>query len=50
MIAKQLYDSGHFCLCNANENVREIIKMAGFDIFMDIYDDLATAKENMGTD
>ncbi len=43
VITKQLYDSGHFCLCNANDNVQEIIDMAGFNVFMTIYKDLPTA-------
>jgi anti-anti-sigma factor len=47
VIAKQMYDSGHFCLCNASDNVSEIIKMSGFDVFMNIYDDLSTAKEKI---
>ncbi|NOX33055.1 MAG: STAS domain-containing protein [Deltaproteobacteria bacterium] len=45
VIAKQMYDSGHFCLCNASDNVQEIIQMSGFNVFMSIYDDLSTAKE-----
>ncbi len=46
-ITKQLYDSGHFCLCNANDNVQEIIDMAGFRVFMNIYEDLSTAKQEI---
>ncbi|MFO7752662.1 MAG: STAS domain-containing protein [Desulfobacteraceae bacterium] len=47
VVTKQLYDSGMFCLCNTNDNVREIIEMAGFTSFMTIYDDLETAKQNI---
>jgi len=47
VIAKQMYDSGHFCLCNASDNVLSIIKMAGFYVFMNIYDDIETAKDNI---
>jgi len=47
VITKQLYDSGHFCLCNANDNVLEIIEMAGFNVFMNIYDDLNDALEKI---
>ncbi len=43
VIAKQLYDIGHFCLCNATENVMEIIEMAGFNAFITMYPDLETA-------
>lgn len=44
VVTKYLYDSGSFCLCNASDNVREIIEMAGFNAFMTLYDDLETAK------
>jgi len=47
VIAKQMYDSGNFCLCNSSENVLEIIEMAGFNVFMTIYDDLETAEANV---
>lgn len=47
VITKQVYDSGHFCLCNANDNVNEIIDMAGFNVFMNIYDDLPDALEKI---
>ena len=47
VVTKQVYDTGHFCLCNANDNVLEIIEMAGFNVFMNIYDDLSTAKEKI---
>ena len=50
VITKQMYDSGHFCLCNASDNVCEIIEMAGFNVFMNIYDDLSTAKEKIAED
>ena len=50
VITKQMYDSGHFCLCNTSDNVHEIIEMAGFNIFMNIYDDLSTAKEKIVAD
>ncbi|MCF6247522.1 MAG: STAS domain-containing protein [Desulfobacula sp.] len=50
VVTKQVYDSGHFCLCNANDNVLEIIDMAGFNVFMNIYDDLSTAKEKIAAD
>lgn len=50
VVTKQVYDSGHFCLCNANDNVLEIIEMAGFNVFMNIYDDLSTAKEKIAAD
>lgn len=43
VIAKQLYDDGHFCLCNSSENVMEIIEMAGFNAFITMYSDLETA-------
>jgi len=46
-IIKQLYDSGHFCLCNANDNVQEIIDMTGFNVFMNVYKDLSTAKNQI---
>lgn len=49
-ITKQVYDTGHFCLCNANDNVQEIIDMAGFNVFMNIYDNLSTAREKILTD
>jgi anti-anti-sigma factor len=49
-ITKQVYDSGHFGICNASDNVYEIIEMAGFNVFMNIYDDLATAKEQISED
>ena len=44
---KQVYDTGHFCLCNASSNVLEIIEMAGFNVFMNIYEDLSTAKDQI---
>lgn len=47
VVTKTLYDSGQFCLCNTNDNVREIIEMAGFTSFMTIYDDLETACKNV---
>lgn len=50
VVTKQVYDSGHFCLCNANDNVREIIDMSGFNVFMNIYEDLSTAKEEVAAD
>ncbi|MCK5099018.1 MAG: STAS domain-containing protein [Desulfobacteraceae bacterium] len=50
VITKQMYDSGNFCLCNASDNVHEIIEMAGFNLFMNIYDDLSTAKEKIAAD
>lgn len=43
VITKQLYDSGFFCLCNASDNVSEIIEMAGFNAFMNICDDRQSA-------
>lgn len=49
-ITKQVYDTGHFCLCNVTDNVYEIIDMAGFHVFMNIYDDLSTAIENINAD
>jgi len=50
VIAKQLYDDGNFCLCNASENVLEIIEMAGFNVFMTIYEDLETAEATLNAD
>ncbi len=50
VVTKQVYDSGHFCICNASDNVLEIIEMAGFNVFMNIYDDLTTAKEKIAAD
>ena len=47
VVTKKLYDSGHFCICNASENVQEIIDMAGFSAFMTLYDDLETAKNGI---
>ena len=47
VVTKHLYDSGHFCICNASDNVREIIEMAGFNAFMTLYDDLETAKQGI---
>ncbi|WP_321493584.1 STAS domain-containing protein [uncultured Desulfobacter sp.] len=47
VITKQLYDDGQFCLCNANDNVHEIIEMAGFNVFMNIYSDLTEAKSKV---
>jgi len=44
---KQVYDTGHFCLCNVSSNVLEIIEMAGFNLFMNVYDNLATAKQGI---
>ncbi len=45
VVTKYLYDTGSFCICNASDNVQEIIEMAGFNAFMTIYDDLETARE-----
>ncbi len=50
VITKQVYDSGSFCLCNATDNVLEIIEMAGFNAFINIYDDLSTAKKQIAVD
>lgn len=50
VVTKQVYASGHFCLCNASDNVLEIIEMAGFNVFMNIYEDLSTAKEKIQAD
>ncbi|MCK5310990.1 MAG: STAS domain-containing protein [Desulfobacteraceae bacterium] len=47
VVTKYLYDSGHFCICNASHNVREIIEMAGFNAFMTLYDDLETARDGI---
>lgn len=47
VITKKIYDSGHFCLCNANENVYEIIEVAGFHSFMTICVDLDEAKKKV---
>ena len=47
VVTKHLYDSGRFCICNASDNVREIIEMAGFNAFMTLYDDLETAKQGI---
>lgn len=47
VVTKYLYDSGYFCICNASDNVREIIEMAGFNAFMTLYDDLETAKNTI---
>jgi len=47
VVTKYLYDSGHFCICSASDNVREIIEMAGFNAFMTLYDDLETAKSGI---
>ena len=50
VITKQMYDSGQFCLCNASDNVLEIIEMSGFNVFMTIYEDLSTAKEKIAAE
>lgn len=50
VITKQVYDSGHFCICNASDNVNEIIEMAGFNVFINIYDDVLSAKEKIAED
>ena len=50
VVTKYLYDSGYFCICNASNNVREIIEMAGFNAFMTLYDDLETAKNGITED
>ena len=47
VVAKKLYGTGYFCLCNANNNVQEVIKMSGLDAFMHIHDDIETAKKNL---
>ena len=47
VITKHLYDSGFFCLCNVSENVSEIIEMAGFNTFMNVYEDLETALDQI---
>ena len=46
VITKQLYDSGQF-FCTISDNVREIIEMAGFNTFMNIYDSLEDAEAAM---
>ncbi len=48
VVTKYLYDSGYFCICNASDNVSEIIEMAGFNAFMTLYDDLETARNEIG--
>ncbi len=47
VITKQLYQSGHFCLCNANDNVNEILDMSGFHSFINSCDNLSEALENI---
>lgn len=47
VITKQLYDTGHFCICNLSDNVMEIIEMAGFNVFMNIYGDLDDARSKI---
>jgi anti-sigma B factor antagonist len=47
VVTKYLYESGSFCICNASDNVQEIIEMAGFNAFMTLYDDLEAAKTGM---
>ncbi len=47
VVTKYLYDSGYFCICNASDNVSEIIEMAGFNAFMTLYDDLETARNEI---
>ena len=46
---KQLYGSGFFALCNLDENVSNIIEMAGFCTFINIFDDMESAKEEIET-
>ncbi len=45
--AKQLYGSGLFALCSLDDNVSEILEMAGFSTFMNIYANLETAEAEM---
>lgn len=47
VVAKQMYASGKFCICGASKNVLEIIEMAGFNVFMTIYDNLETAEKRI---
>ncbi len=49
VVAKRLYNEGHFCLCNVSDNVMEIIETAGFMVFMTIYDDLSKAVSDIRT-
>lgn len=44
VVSKLMYETGQFCLCSLNDNVREIIEMSGFNTFMNIYDDFEIAK------
>jgi len=43
LVTKQVYGTGHFCLCSLSDHVREIIEMAGFTSFVPVYEDLDTA-------
>lgn len=47
VISKMMSGKGFFCICSANESVLKIIKMAGFDAFMNIFDNIETAKANL---
>ena len=47
VVSKQMHETGQFCLCSLNDNVREIIEMSGFNTFIDIYDDSETAQRTM---
>ncbi len=44
VVSRQLQETGRFCLCSLNDNVREIIEMSGFNTFIDIYDDYESAE------
>lgn len=49
VITKKLYESGHF-FCSLSTNVREIVEMAGFDTFMNIYKNVEAAEIAMDDD
>ncbi len=46
-VAQQLHGNGRVTLACPQENVREILEIAGFDTIMDIVDDMDAAREDM---
>ena len=46
VITKQLLNSGYF-FCSISDNVKEIVQMAGFHTFMNIFDDIDAAIKAM---
>ncbi len=50
VVSKQMQETGQFCLCSLNDNVREIIEMSGFNTFIDIYDGPETAQTAINED